>query len=141
MSFRNHTSTVMWFSKHQLSAALKRKCLDLNEKITILDYANEHRKMGCRKLAEHFSIRKKAISNILKESKNFRIAHEFVEGNYQKVSCNQWNLVQMVRKMHKCKRVSWQAPCFKGKEAMEIGKWLEKEELTDYIISNGWLER
>ena len=56
--------------KHQLSAALKRKCLDLNEKITILDYANEHPKMGSRKLVEHFSVGKTAISNILKDSIN-----------------------------------------------------------------------
>ena len=58
--------------KHQLSAALKRKCFDLNEKIAILDYANEHPKMGCRKLGEHFSVGKIAISNILKDSKNIR---------------------------------------------------------------------
>ena len=27
------------------------------------------------------------------------------------------------------------------KEALKIAKRLEKEELTDYIASNGWLER
>ena len=43
----------MSLSKHQLSAALKRKCFDLNEKITILYYTNEHPKMGCPNLAEH----------------------------------------------------------------------------------------
>ena len=43
----------MSLSKHQLSAALKRKYFDLNEKITILDYTNEHPKMGCPNLAEH----------------------------------------------------------------------------------------
>ena len=46
----------MPLSKRQLSAVLKRKCLDLNEKIAILDYANEHPKMSCRKIAEHFSV-------------------------------------------------------------------------------------
>ena len=40
----------MLLLKHQLSAALKRECLDLNEKIAILGYANEHPKMCCRKL-------------------------------------------------------------------------------------------
>ena len=44
----------MSLSKHRLSAVLRRKCLDLNKKIAILDYANEHPKIDCRKLAEHF---------------------------------------------------------------------------------------
>ena len=44
--------------KHHLSAALKRNCLDLNEKIAILDYVNEHPEMDYRKLAEHFSVEK-----------------------------------------------------------------------------------
>ena len=53
----------MSLSKHELSAALKRKYLDLNEKIAVLDYANEHPKMGCRKLTEHVSVGKTIISN------------------------------------------------------------------------------
>ena len=60
----------MSLSKHQLSAALKGKCLDLNEKIVIFYYLNEHPKMGCRKLAEHSSVGKTALSDILKDSKN-----------------------------------------------------------------------
>ena len=40
--------------KPQLSAALKRKCLSFDVEIAILDYANEHPTMGCRKIAEHF---------------------------------------------------------------------------------------
>ena len=27
-----------------------------------------------------------------------------------KVSCNQWNFVQMMQKIDKCKRISWRAP-------------------------------
>ena len=77
MLFREHTSTVMSLSEHQLSAALKRKRLDLNEKNTILDYANEHPKMGCGKLAEHFPVGKPAISNILKQSKYVRRTTSF----------------------------------------------------------------
>ena len=71
MLFRKHTSTVIALSKHQLSTALKRNCLDLNEKIDIFDYANEHPKIGYRKLIKQFSGGKTAISNILKDSKNF----------------------------------------------------------------------
>ena len=39
-------------------------------KIVILDYANEHPKMGWWKIAEHFSVEKTAVSNILKDGKN-----------------------------------------------------------------------
>ena len=55
----SYAHTVMSLSKHQLFAALKGKCLDLNEKFPFLDYANEHPKIGCRKLAEYSSVRKK----------------------------------------------------------------------------------
>ena len=58
MLFRKHTSTL---SKHHLPAGLSRKCLDLNEKIAIMDHANKHPKMGCRKLAEHFSAEKQPV--------------------------------------------------------------------------------
>ena len=51
----------MSLSKHQLSASLKRKCLNLGEKIEILDYAAKHPELGCRKLAEHFSVGKTAL--------------------------------------------------------------------------------
>ena len=61
---------VMSLSKHQLSAALKRKRLSLDGKIFILDYANEHPKMGWWKIAEHFSVEKTAVSNISKDGKN-----------------------------------------------------------------------
>ena len=57
----------MSLSKHQLSAALS-----LNEKIDILDHANEHPKMGFQKIAKHFSVGKAAVSNILKDGKNLR---------------------------------------------------------------------
>ena len=69
---------------HQLSAALKRKCLSLDEKIVILDYANEHPKMGCWKIAEHFSVGKTAVSNILKDRKNLQKDFKFFKGNYKK---------------------------------------------------------
>ena len=43
----------MPLSKHQLSASIKRKCLDLDEKIEILDYAAKHPELGYRLLAKH----------------------------------------------------------------------------------------
>ena len=65
----------MSLSKHQLSAVLKRKCVSFDEKIVILDYANLHPKMGCRKIAEHFSDGKTAVLNILKDCKNYSELH------------------------------------------------------------------
>ena len=75
----------MLLSRRQLSAALKRKCLDLNEKVAILDYRNEYSKMGCRKLAEHFSVVfSTVISNNLKDSKNLRRDCEYFKGRFKK---------------------------------------------------------
>ena len=54
----------MSLSKHHSSASLKSKGLDLNVKMAILDYPNEHPKMGCRKSVEHISVGKTVISNI-----------------------------------------------------------------------------
>ena len=33
---------------------MKRKCLNLDKKIEILNYAAKHPELGCRNLAEHF---------------------------------------------------------------------------------------
>ena len=71
----------MSLSKHQLSAALKMKCLDTNKEAAILDYANKHPKMSCQQLAEHFSVGKTAISNILKDSKALLTDYRFFKGS------------------------------------------------------------
>ena len=86
----------MSLSKHQLSAALKRKCLSLDEKIVILDYANEHPQMGCWKIAEHFSVGKTAISNILKDGKNLRKDIEFFKGNYKKRRHGKYHVINEI---------------------------------------------
>ena len=86
----------MPFSKHQLSGALKRKCLSLDEKIVILDYASEHPKMGCLKIAEHFSVGKTAVSNILKDGKNLRKDFEFFKGNYKKRRHGKYHIINEI---------------------------------------------
>ena len=86
----------MSLSKHQLSAALKRNFLSLDEKIVVLDYANEHSKMGCRKIAEHFSVGKTAISNILKDGKNLRKDFEFFKGNYEKRHHEKYHVINEI---------------------------------------------
>ena len=63
---------------------MKRECLNVDEKIEILDYVAEHPALGCRKLAEHFSIGKTAIANILKKGKTLRKDLEFFKGTCKK---------------------------------------------------------
>ena len=55
------------------------------KKIVILDYANEHPKMGCQKVTKHFSVGKTAVLYILKDGKNLRKDFEFFKGNYKSV--------------------------------------------------------
>ena len=135
MLFREHTSTVMSLSEHQLSAALKRKRLDLNEKNTILDYANEHPKMGCGKLAEHFPVGKPAISNILKQSKYVRRDYEFFKGSYKKRCHGKYHVInEILYKWYtKCTSANLypDGPLLQEK-AMEFAKRPGKEELTDF---------
>ena len=133
----------MSLSKHELSAALKRKYLDLNEKIVVLDYANEHPKMGCRKLAEHVSVGKTIISNILKDYKNLRRDYEFFKESCKKRRHGKYHVInKIVYKWYKCTNANAypEGPLLR-EEAMEIAKRLEKEELTDFTASNGWLEK
>ena len=56
-------------SKCQLSACMKRKNLSLDETMNVVDYANKNPKMRCRVIAEHFSIGKTCVLNILRNAK------------------------------------------------------------------------
>ena len=78
--------SVKSLSKHQLSAALKRICLNLDEKVEILDFAAKHPELGYRKLAEHFSVGKPAIASISKQGKTLRKDFEFFKGTYKTVT-------------------------------------------------------
>ena len=103
----------MSLSKHQLSTALKGKRLDRSEKIAISDYANEHPKMGCRQLAEHFSVAKAAISNILKNVKNLRRDYEFLKGNYKKCRHGKDHIINEI--LYK-----WYGKCTSGNVYLDI---------------------
>ena len=70
-----------------------KKCLDLNEKVTILEYANEHPEMDCRKLAEHIPVGKTTTSNILKDSKNFRRDYELFQRSYKKRCYGKYHVI------------------------------------------------
>ena len=60
-------------SKFQLSVRKKRRNLSLDKKMKkVIDYANKNPKMGCRVIAEHFSIGKTCVSNTLRNAKFFK---------------------------------------------------------------------
>ena len=125
----------MSLSKHYLSASMKRKYLNLDEKIEILDYASEHPELDFRKLAEDFSVIKTAIANILKQGKTMRKDFEFFKGAYRK---------RHDRKHHILNEMlyNWYGKCARAllqEKAMEIKKILDKEEQNDFTASNGWL--
>ena len=135
--------SVMSLSKCQLSAALKRKCLSLDDKISLLDYASEHPKTGCRQLAKHFSIGKTAVANILKDAKNLRKDYEFFKGSYKKCRHGKYHVIKEI--LYNCNGKCTNANIYPNEpllqeEAMEIKKRLGKEELNDFSASNGWLE-
>ena len=110
----------MSHSKFQLSARMKRKNLSFHEKMNVTDYANKNLKMSCRVIAEHFSIGKTCVSNILRNVKTLQREYEFFTEN-----CT----VQMCFQM---------APML-TEEAMLIKERLNKDELATFTVSNGWL--
>ena len=48
----------------------KKKTLTLEEKIRVLDYAQDHPKLGCRKIADVFEVGKTQIAHALKDKQN-----------------------------------------------------------------------
>ena len=75
----------MLCAKLQLSACMKRKNLSLDEKMKANDYANKNPKMGCRVIAEHSSIGKTCVSNMLRNAKTLQREYEFFKRNCKKV--------------------------------------------------------
>ena len=68
----------------KISAAVKKKCAFLDEKIKFLDYAKVHSKMVCHAVAEKFNSGKTAAADILKNAKKLRTDYGFFQGNLQK---------------------------------------------------------
>ena len=52
----------------QLCSWLQKKTLTLEEKIHVLDHAEKNPKVGCRKLAELFSVGKTQIAALIKDN-------------------------------------------------------------------------
>ena len=80
-------------SKFQLSARMKRKNLSLDKKMKVIDYGNKNPKMESRVIAEHFSIGKICISNILRNAKTLQREYKFFKGNCKKVRHGQYYLI------------------------------------------------
>ena len=62
--------TMSRLSKQQLAGKLAKKTLTLDEKIKFW-FCQKNPKLGCRKLADIYKIRKTAATNILKDEKKF----------------------------------------------------------------------
>ena len=77
----------MEMSKYQLAGSLEKKTLTLQEKIKFLDYAEANEKLGCRRLADVFKIRKTAANNMLKNKQILREQYEHFHDKTKKRSC------------------------------------------------------
>ena len=83
-------------SKFQLSARTKRKNVSLDKKMKVIAYANKNPKMGCRVIAEHFSIGKTCVSNILRNAKALQREYEYFKGNCEKLRHGQYHLINEI---------------------------------------------
>ena len=132
-------------SKFQLSVRKKRRNLSLDKKMKkVIDYANKNPKMGCRVIAEHFSIGKTCVSNILRNAKTLQREYEFFKGNRKKLRHGLYHLINeiLIAWYKKCASVNVfpDGPMLK-EEAMLIKERLNKDELATFTASNGWLEK
>ena len=83
-------------SNFQLSARMKRKNLSLDEKMKVIDYANKNPKMECRVIAEHFSIGKTCVSDILRNAETLQREYKFFKGNCKKLRHGQYHLINEI---------------------------------------------
>lgn len=134
----------MSFSKYQLSARMKRKNLSLDKKVKIIEYTNKNPTMGCQVIAEHFSIGKTCIANILKNAKVPRKEYNSFKGSFKKMRHGQYHLINeiLLTWYKKCANANVfpDSPMLK-EEAMLIKERLNKNDLATFTASNGWLEK
>ena len=128
----------------QLCSRLQKKTLTLEEKVHVLDHAEKNPKVGCRKLAELFSVEKMRIVALIKDKQNVRAQYETVcsankrsqDGKYQEIN-------EAVYKWY-CLARDAMVPInglMIGEEATEIAKKLNKPaEYDGFKASSGWLE-
>ena len=135
----------MAMSKYALAGYLQKKTLNLQDKIKFLDFADEHKNLGCRKLAEVFGIGKTAASNILKSKQKLRNQYkQFHEKNKKRCRPGKYKAINDIL------YIWYQKCCSSGlypngpmlkEEAMEIKKQLNDSELDGFVASDGWLDK
>ena len=135
----------MAMSKYALAGSLEKKTLNLQDKIKFLDFADEHKNLGCRKLAEVFGIGKTAASNILKSKQKLRNQYEqFHEKNKKRCRPGKYKAINDIL------YIWYQKCCSSGlypngpmlkEEAMEIKKQLNDSALDGFVASDGWLDK
>ena len=67
-------------SKKQLPAQMKRKTLNLKEKIKFIDFTKKNPNFGCRTLGKIHRIGKTSVASILKNEENIRKEFQKFEG-------------------------------------------------------------
>ena len=99
--------------------------------------------MGCRKITEHFSVGKTAVSNILKDGKNLRKDFKFFKGNYKKRRHGKYHVINEILyswyRKYTSTNIYLEGPLLQ-EEATEIKRRLDKEEFTGFTASNGRLD-
>ena len=75
-----YPSKIPSVSKKQLSARMKRKTLNLNYKIKLIDLTKKNPTFGCRKFGEIHGIGKTSVASMLQNEENTRKEFEKFEG-------------------------------------------------------------
>ena len=121
----------------------KRRCLDLDEKVAVINYAKGHPNLGARKIAEHFKTGRTQIQTILKNKESILASHETGDerlkqkrqrtGKYSNVNQAVWEWYTLCRKSN----IPVSGPMIQ-EEALLIA---ERLAIKDFTASNGWLEK
>ena len=121
----------------------KRKCLDLSQKVAVLEFAKTHPKLGNRKIANHFGTGKTQIQAILRSKESITALYvgtsveaKLREGAlliYSDVNEAVWDWYTLCGQSNK--PVSG---AMLQEEAMIIA---ERLGIDDFVASNGWLDR
>ena len=117
----------------------KRECLDISEKVKVLQFAKKNPNLGSRKLADHFEIGKTQIQAVLKNKEAIIDAYASNETpNHAKIkrSSKYSNVNQAVWDWHTMCRNS-NIPV-SGSMLQELATLIA--EKSD-VASNGWLEK
>ena len=104
----------------------------IRRKDKVIDYANKNPKIGCRVIAEYFSIGNTCFSNILRNTKAVQREYEFFKVNCKKLRHEQYHLIDEIPiawcKKYASANVFSDGPMLK-EEATLIKDRLNKDEL------------